>query len=241
MKYIMLSIVMALSTASVASDLTIITAGKPGGTFDVRSSMYADALNAQGLSVDQTKNLSAQVASKTFADSEQAVLMVWIDSLAPVVELDINESFVALEYTSPMFLCQKTTDSATVVGYPKIYPLWPMRELGFKNLIPYKNSGETLNAAIAGEINTVYINQKVALKLEEIGFKCDQLENITQTAFVVAKNIDKQLVRQAVIQAQKSNDFIKWQEKYNLNTVEHNSYSDDLTQALDAQNKWLDK
>ena len=69
-------------------------------------------------------------------------------------------------------------------------------------IIPYKNTGATLNAGLAGEVDFAYLNQGKAKKLVDAGYPCRAVQGVAQHAVVVAKNIDIPELRTVIKQIQ---------------------------------------
>ena len=240
MKLITLIMSMLFAVSAAAQDITILVNGSPGGTFFIRSELYAKGLADAGYTVNTVNIPKNKAAAEKFNETDAPTMMVWMDALAPVrpVEATIG-NFVSLEYTAPLFLCAITGKENGNIGAPKMYVMDPVLEMvpGSK-IIPYKNTGATLNAGLAGEVDFAYLNQGKAKKLKDAGYPCLAVQGVAQHAVVVAKNINIEQLRTAVKNVQQSTDFISWLDKNVFNAITDLSYESELNTVLTSQDQW---
>ena len=228
------------SAFSFAQDINIIVNGKPGGTFYDRSNLYAEELGKAGYKVNLINIPKNTAAAEHFNSTKEPSLMVWIDALAPVRPLEATqENFVANEYSAPLFLCAITGKIGGTIGAPKMYVMEPVLEMipGGK-IIPYKNTGATLNASLAGEVDFAYLNQGKAQQLVDAGYPCKAVQGVAQNALVVGTNIDLDTLRTAVVAAQQSVAFAEWINKNNFSASVHSSREQELADIDASEELW---
>jgi len=240
MKLITLIASLLFTVSATAQDITILVNGSPGGTFFVRSELYAKGLADAGYTVNTVNIPKNKAAAEKFKETDAPTMMVWMDALAPVrpVEATIG-NFVSLEYTAPLFLCAITGKESGNIGAPKMYVMDPVLEMvpGSK-IIPYKNTGATLNAGLAGEVDFAYLNQGKAKKLKDAGYPCRAVQGVAQHAVVVAKNINVSELRTTIKRIQQDVEFVAWLDKNGFNSVTELSHETELNTVLNSQDQW---
>jgi hypothetical protein len=200
-------------------ELTLIRGGSDTGTTSQRSDLYTTALENMGYKVNRVPSMPNNKLIKVFESMTDPVIWPITTDYGSTVTLDFTaEQIVAIEYTGEMYIChvgERTNPSEAKIGVPKSIPMnWVRDQLGYKTLVPYKNNGATRNAALAGEVDAVMINQKSANNLKSAGLSCGVVEGITQTAFLLGKNFkDMDQFRKDVALAYKGKEFSDWQTK----------------------------
>jgi len=239
MKIFALLTLTLFSFLAQAEPLNIIVNGSPGGTFFERSHMYAEILQKSGYDVNLINAGKTLQAANLFEKINDPTMMVWIDTLSAIRPLEATEeNFVSLEYSAPLYLCNKNGKNGGTVGMPKTYVFGPIQQIGKFKPIPYKNTGAVRDAAIAKEIDFAYLNQGKAKTLESAGFSCQTVPGIKQHAIVIAKNIDLGKLAMAVSQAQNNNDFVNWLDKRNFYRQYNISRLEQLDLVLKSQDLW---
>lgn len=240
MKFIAFIVSTLFTVSAVAQDITILVNGSPGGTFFVRSELYANGLADAGYTVNTINIPKNTAAAEKFNETDAPTMMVWMDALAPVRPVEAtNGNFVSLEYTAPLFLCAITGKESGNIGAPKMYVMDPVLEMvpGSK-IIPYKNTGAVLNAGLAGEVDFAYLNQGKAQNLVDAGYPCRAVQGAAQHAVVIAKNINISELRTTVKAIQQRVEFVAWLDKNQFNAVTDLSYETELNTVLNSQDLW---
>lgn len=240
MKNLIFILTILASATSVAQDITVLINGSPGGTFFVRSEMYVRGLEQRGYNVTVVNAKKSNAAAEKFNNTTEPTLMVWIDALAPVRPVEATvDNFVASEYSAPLYLCAVSDKTAGTIGAPKMYVMDPVLDMvPNSTIIPYKNTGATLNAALAGEVDFAYLNQGKAKKLVDVGYPCRSVPGVAQRAFVIAKNINKEKLRIDVISIQEGAEFKEWLDKNQFNTAVRSRVDVELDAVIESQEQW---
>jgi hypothetical protein len=216
---IIIAFVMTAQSTWAKEELTLIRGGSDTGTTSQRSDLYTTALESMGYKVKRVPSMPNNKLLKVFESMTDPVIWPITTDYGSKITLDFTaEEIVALEYTGDMYIChvgEKMEPSKAKFGVPKSIPMnWVKEELGYMTLLPYKNNGATRNAALAGEVDAVMINQKSAEKLKSAGLSCEVVDGITQTAFLLGKNFkDLDQFRQDVAKAYEGKEFSDWQTK----------------------------
>ena len=231
---------LTVCTMTFAQDITVLVNGKPGGTFFARSNFYAESLADLGYSVNVVDAKKSSAAAEQFNNTDEPTMMVWMNALAPKRPVEATaDNFVAIEYSAPLYLCAVTGETANTVGAPNMYVMDPVLEmLPDATVIPYKNTGAVLNAALAGEIDYAYINQGKAGKLRDAGYACKPVPGVAQMAVVLATNIDVDILRKDIISVQQSAEFVDWHTERNFNTDIRDTQDAELQTVNASEEQW---
>jgi len=239
MKILTFLSIMMLSLITHAQTINVIVSGSPGGSFFKRSMMYIEGLKNLGFEVNKIKAEQNTKASVIFSNIQEPTVMVWMDQLASMLDVVADaDNFIALEYTSPLYLCSITGKESGTVGAPKVYVMQPVLAMGDFVIVPYKNTGATLNAAIAKEVDFAYLSQSQANKLKDAGYSCREVDGISQHAIVIGKNVDLETMRSAIVKIQKQAEFVEWHENSKFKTDFSMEKNDQLNMVTQSQDSW---
>ena len=115
-KIIIATILCFFATTTLAETITILNNGKVGGSYNARSQMYKDGLEARGYQVQFENIGKIGQAVKIFKETDKPTIMVY--STNQVYKQDLfhtKDNFVLLEYEQPMWIC-KTLNSVDKTG-----------------------------------------------------------------------------------------------------------------------------
>jgi len=215
MKNFVLAFIALFAVSSVtAEEITLIRSGSDSGSTAQRSNHYAVALEEQGYTVNRPSSMPYELLVERFLATDEPVIMPWISNLGSrIPEFFTKDQFISIEYSSPMYVCYVKDGVAkadATIGAHRSYPAAPVEAMGFTKVIPYKNNGAIINAAIAGEVDAVYVNAKGAGKVKKTGMQCEQIPGLTQHAFLLGRNIDIDKMRVAAEKAYQTPEFAAW-------------------------------
>ena len=216
MKNFVLAFIALFAVSSVsAEEITLIRSGSDSGSTAQRSNHYSVALEEQGYTVNRPKSMPYDLLVERFLSTDEPVIMPWITNLgSKQPEFFTKDQFISIEYSSPLYVCYVNNSIAKAdakLGSHKSYPTAPVQAMGFTKIIPYKNNGATINAAIAEEVDAVFVNAKSAGKLKKkADVTCEQAPGLTQHAFLLGRNIDIDKMRVAAEKAYQHPEFAAW-------------------------------
>lgn len=240
MKIIFTMLTLLFTTISFAQEITLINNGKPGGTFFTRTEMYAEELQKLGYKVTIVDRKQALQGARFFNEYNGPAMMVWMDLFSPKEVLTASEeNFVTLEYTASMYLCSISGKESGTVASGKAYVDSAVQAMGDFTIIKYKNSSAILNAALAKEVDFAYINASKGKKIMAAGYPCKTVPEVQQTAYVVAKNIDLDQLRQDVETILQADRFTEWHARGGYSKEAKKSLkSDELQFVQDSELLW---
>lgn len=180
MKKLLIALAMMFATSVASAEtITIINNGKPGGTSDLRSKLYAEGLENLGYTVN-FENIGKISQSVDFWQKHEGpAMMVYVNLFAahqPITHND--ENFVLIEYVQPFFVCSAVPFSElgdeVTVAHAKSYSVDIVKSVVEQTgkrvkTIPYKNSGATLEAILGGDVDIAFNNQDKTLKYIKSG------------------------------------------------------------------------
>jgi len=231
---------MAISAVSFAQDITVLVNGSPGGTFFVRSNLYAEGLASLGYNVSVVDAKKNSAAAQQFINTDQPTVMVWISPLAAKRPVEATEdNFIATEYTAPLMLCAITGNQSGTIGAPGMYVMDPVLEMiPDATVIPYKNTGATLNAGLAGEIDFAYLNMGKAEKLVDAGYSCEPVPGVAQIATLLGTNVDIEQLRKVIVNIQQSPKFAEWLTEQKFNTDVRDTRDAEVEAVNTSEEQW---
>lgn len=226
MKTILLTLIMLLfASNSFAERITILNNGKPGGSFNARTQMYKDGLEAQGFDVIYENVGKISQAVKIFKETNKPTIMVYSTNQSYTQDLfHTKDNLILLEYEQPMWVCKANTaigkQSQLTVAHGKGYDTGLLSEILGSGivLIPYKNSSAILNGMLAGDVDVAVNNQGKSLKYAASGQgKCQPSKDLpVMQATVIGTNVDVKTLRQAVLGVVESPQFVEYLTKRQL-------------------------
>lgn len=156
--------------------ITIIPAGKPGGSSFSRATMYQEVLKKKGYTV-KFENISAVTEATKYLENtrgkENVIIMFPSNQPAQTGYFISEKNFVLREYSAPYYWCmsnEATGKDKLIVGLDKNMNQ-KFSDALFKKLgkevvyLRYKNSGALYNAVTSGDIDVMFTNQGKSLKL----------------------------------------------------------------------------
>lgn len=227
---------------SFAQEITIISGGSATGTTAQRSDLYETALLAQGYSVKRAPRMPSDKVVDFFMSTNDPVILPWNTTNGYIPFNFSVGNFVSIEFTAPMYLCfvnAGVSPEIATVAVPRTNPTNPIKDKGYSRFIPYKNSGAVANAALAKEIDVAYVSQQSATILQSAGLSCETLSGVDQTAFLLAKNVDIEILRKHIQDAYKHADFVAWQKKSGVtNYLRTDDIENDYAVVLAGYKLW---
>lgn len=220
MKNIIIAIVLCcFATTTLAETITILNNGKVGGSFNARSQMYKDGLEARGFQIEFENIGKIGQAVKIFKETDKPTIMVY--STNQVYKQDLfhtQDNFVLLEYEQPMWIC-KTLDSLdksgkVTVAHGKGYETDIIKKVLGTDivLVPYKNSSAILNGILAGDVDAAVNNQGKSLKYKASGQGTCEASTVlpVMQATVIGKNLDVKQMREVLLAVTYDDKFVEY-------------------------------
>lgn len=224
-KLILILFTLILTSVSIAETITIINNGKAGGSYNARTLMYKEGLEARGFKITYENVGKISQAVKVFKTSDKPTIMVFSSNQSNRQDLFAdNENFILLEYQQPMYICRAKVSEGKqgliTVGHGKGYNFALLKQiLGDRIvLVPYKNSGAMLKGILGGDVDMMVNNQGKSLKYISSGqgdcYPSDKLP--TMMAIVLGKNIDVKEIRSHLKTILNDTDFVEYHSKKKL-------------------------
>jgi len=205
MKKLIATVMLTLfTTISMAQTITVINSGKAGGSFNARTQMYKDGLEAAGYEVKFENVGKISQAVKMFKASDEPTIMVYANNQVYKQDLSHTENnFILAEYQQPLYVCRTDASKGKIysltVAHGKGYDPTLLTKLLGDNiiLVPYKNSGAMLKGMLGGDVDVMVNNQGKSLKYVASGKgTCRQSTVLPMmVATVIGKNIDISILR----------------------------------------------
>ena len=108
MKKLIVLVTLLFATASYAEEITIVPAGKPGGSSFARATMYQEVLKKNGHSV-KFENISAMTEATKYLEKtrgkENVIIMFASNQPAQMGYFITKKNFVLREYSAPYYWC----------------------------------------------------------------------------------------------------------------------------------------
>jgi hypothetical protein len=242
-KLIIVLLTLFFTTVSYAETITIINSGKAGGSFNARTQMYKDGLEAAGYDITFENIGKISQAVKIFKDAEGPTIMVYATNQVYKQNLfHTDENFIMLEYQQPLYICR------TNVSIGKIYSLTVAHGKGYDPalltkllgdniiLVPYKNSGAMLKGILGGDVDMMVNNQGKSLKYIASGEgTCGPSDKLpTMEATVIGTNIDVQSIREVIYNISISKKFADYHTSRKLYRPS-GTWEDELTLAQSGE------
>jgi hypothetical protein len=226
MKKIILMLSMLLfSVVSYADTITILNNGKAGGSYNARTKLYKDGLEARGFTVIYENIGKISQAVKIFKSTDKPTIMVFSNNMVHRQGLFHNpENFIMLEYEQPMYICTKNSSKGKqgqlTVAHGKGYDVKLLKRiLGDKIvLVPYKNSGAMLKGILGDDVDMIYNNQGKSLKYIASGHGTCEVSNTLPInyATVIGTNIDLNSIREIIFDISNDPQFKTYHETRKL-------------------------
>lgn len=212
-------ICLLFTTLSFAKNITILNNGKAGGSYNARTLMYKDGLEARGFNVEYKNIGKISQAVKIFKETNEPTIMVYSNNQVHKQDLyHTKNNFIMLEYQQPLYVCK--TKAAIVkkaiitVAHGKGYDTNLLKGiLGDQIiLVPYKNSGAMLKGILGGDVDAMVNNQGKSLKYQASGEGICEVNSAlpTMLATVIGTNVDIESLRKTVYEISTDKDFTEY-------------------------------
>ena len=220
MKKIITALMLTLmTTASLAQSITILNNGKSGGSFNARTQMYKDGLEAAGFKVKYENVGKISQAVKMFKESNEPTIMVFANNQVYKQDLfHTKKNFIMLEYQQPLYVC--TTNEAKgkagtlTVAHGKGYDPTLLTELLGNDivLVPYKNSGAMLKGILGGDVDMMVNNQGKSFKYMKTGHGTCEASDVlpVMAATVIGNNINVKTIRRSIVDISNNSAFTEY-------------------------------
>ena len=218
-KIITALVVTLLTTASMAQTITILNNGKAGGSFNARTQMYKDGLEAAGFKVKYENVGKISQAVKMFKESNEPTIMVFANNQVYKQDLfHTKKNFIMLEYQQPLYVCTtneaKGKSGTLTVAHGKGYDPELLTELLGNDivLVPYKNSGAMLKGILGGDVDMMVNNQGKSFKYMKTGHGTCQASDVLpiMAATVIGKNINVKTIRRSIVDISNNRAFTEY-------------------------------
>lgn len=252
---------MLLSTNLMATEITVIVSGKPGGSFFDRSQMYIESLKVKGYDVKVDNIGNSSQSASAFKSSNVSTIMVWANNQAALNDLPhTKNNFILLEYEDSLFLCGSPDLKDKKIAYSKSHPKSILTKIlkdhGINNpkMIPYKNSGDMYKAIMAGEVDGMINTQSSSSKYLKLNKGICHAQTSSKNALgipvfqtkqkvlpilhltVIGKNLSKEL-KDDIRKISQNETFENWREKRGIVGI-GNDYDQQLTYVRDNETVW---
>jgi len=206
---------------AIAEEITLVRGGSDTGTTSQRSNLYTVALEDLGYTVKRPSSMPSDRVAELLLSTSEPVIVPWTSSHGTKIPLDFTlDNFVGLEYSAPLYVCtinEGVEMQTAKVGHARTNPVNAVKKMGYKIFIPYKNNSAAENAALSGEIDMIYTNQKGATKLKKTGIGCTVVPEIAQHMFLLAANVDMDKLRKTFAKGLNHEEFVTWQNNAGVN------------------------
>ena len=220
MKRIIVALILTLvATASMAQTITILNNGKAGGSFNARTQMYKDGLEAAGFEVKYENVGKISQAVKLFKESNEPTIMVFANNQVYKQDLfHTRKNFIMLEYQQPLYVCTtneaKGKSGVLTVAHGKGYdPKLLTTVLGDDIvLVPYKNSGAMLKGMLGGDVDMMVNNQGKSFKYMKTGQGTCEASDVLpiMAATVIGKNLKVKTIGRSIVNISNNNAFTEY-------------------------------
>lgn len=220
MKKIITALILTLmTTASLAQSITILNNGKAGGSFNARTQMYKDGLEAAGFKVKYENVGKISQAVKMFKESNEPTIMVFANNQVYKQDLfHTKKNFIMLEYQQPLYVCTtneaKGKSGTLTVAHGKGYDPALLTELLGNDivLVPYKNSGAMLKGILGGDVDMMVNNQGKSFKYMKTGHGTCEASDVlpVMAATVIGNNINVKTIRRSIVDISNNSAFTEY-------------------------------
>ena len=220
MKKIITALMLTLmTTASMAQSITILNNGKSGGSFNARTQMYKDGLEAAGFKVKYENVGKISQAVKMFKESNEPTIMVFANNQVYKQDLfHTKKNFIMLEYQQPLYVCTtneaKGKSGTLTVAHGKGYDPALLTELLGNDivLVPYKNSGAMLKGILGGDVDMMVNNQGKSFKYMKTGHGTCEASDVlpVMAATVIGNNINVKTIRRSIVDISNNSAFTEY-------------------------------
>jgi len=220
MRKLIATVILTLfTTISMAQTITVINSGKAGGSFNARTQMYKDGLEAAGYEVKFENVGKISQAVKMFKASDEPTIMVYANNQVYKQDLfHTEDNFIMAEYQQPLYVCRTDTSKGKIysltVAHGKGYDPTLLTKLLGDNiiLVPYKNSGAMLKGMLGGDVDMMVNNQGKSFKYIASGKGSCRPSTVLpmMVATVIGKNIDISILRSILFDISLDTPFMEY-------------------------------
>lgn len=233
-------------TTAYSQTITILNNGKAGGSYNARTQLYKEGLEARGYDVVYENIGKISQAVKIFKTTTKPTIMVFSNNQVHKQDLFHNpENFIMLEYEQPLYIC-KTNEAKDklknlTVAHGKGYDVNLLKDiLGDEiTLVPYKNSGAMLKGILGGDVDAMVNNQGKSLKYMASGKgRCAVSNKLPiMLATVIGANVDLQMLRKDIFDISMDQKFVDYHKNKKLKRPS-STWSKELTQTQNSEKLW---
>ena len=226
--------------------LTLINNGKAGGSYNARTLMYKDGLEAKGYDIKYENIGKVSQAVKVFKESTEPTIMVFSSNQVHKQNLYHSKTnFLLVEYQQPMYICKtnnaKGKTKQLTVAHGKGYD----KKLLYKILgddivlVPYKNSGAMLKGILGGDVDAMINNQGKSLKYMQSGKgTCEVSSELPlMMATVIGNNLNVGIMRKILMDISNNKAFTDYREDRKLDRPV-GSWANELKIVQDSETNW---
>lgn len=221
MKNILIATIMLtlFTTISVAQKITVINSGKAGGSFNARTQMYKDGLEAAGFEVKFENIGKISQAVEMFKTSDEPTIMVYANNQVYKQDLfHTEDNFILAEYQQPLYVCRTNASKGKVttltVAHGKGFDPELLTKILGNNitLVPYKNSDAMLKGMLGGDVDMMVNNQGKSFKYIASGKGSCRPSTVLpmMVATVIGKNININMLRSILFDISTNTPFTEY-------------------------------
>ena len=246
MKTITIIVILLFTSMAMADSITIINNGKAGGSYNARTQMYKDGLEARGFEVMYENIGKISQAVKIFKETNKPTIMVFSSNQVHKQDLYHEKgNFILLEYQQPMYIC-KTNEASNkkvnlTVAHGKGYDTKLLNKIFGDNivLVPYKNSGAMLKGILGGDVDAMVNNQGKSFKYLKSGKgTCDVSADLPiMMATVIGKNVNVKTIRKILLGVSYDKTFVDYRSTRKLDRPE-GTWFEELKLVQESETNW---
>ena len=247
MKKLIATVILTLfTTISIAQTITVINSGKAGGSFNARTQMYKDGLEAAGYEVKFENVGKISQAVKMFKASDEPTIMVYANNQVYKQDLFHTENnFIMAEYQQPLYVCRTDASKGKIysltVAHGKGYDPTLLTKLLGDNiiLVPYKNSGAMLKGILGGDVDMMVNNQGKSLKYAASGKGTSEASTDLpiMMATVIGKNVNVKTMRKVLMSVSYDKPFVDYRTTRKLDRPA-GTWSEELNLVRESEANW---
>jgi hypothetical protein len=247
MKKLIATVILTLfTTISIAQTITVINSGKAGGSFNARTQMYKDGLEAAGYEVKFENVGKISQAVKMFKASDEPTIMVYANNQVYKQDLSHTENnFILAEYQQPLYVCRTDASKGKIysltVAHGKGYDPTLLTKLLGDNiiLVPYKNSGAMLKGILGGDVDMMVNNQGKSLKYAASGKgTCEVSTDLPiMMATVIGKNVNVKTMRKVLMSVSYDKPFVDYRSTRKLDRPA-GTWLEELNLVRESEANW---
>ena len=246
MKTILTFMMLLFTSVSMADTITLLNNGKAGGSYNARTQIYKEGLQAKGFTVVFENIGKISQAVKMFKETSKPTIMVYSNNQVHLQDLYHDENnFIMLEYQQPLYICitneAKIKGSNLKVAHGKGYDKNLIKSVLSNDivLVPYKNSGAMLKGILGGDVDAMVNNQDISLKYMASGEgTCEVSEKLPiMMATVIGTNVDLKSMREILFEISLNKQFAHYHDTKKLDRST-DTWSIELLRVKESERLW---